>query len=140
MIILDTNVISALMRAEPDKQVVEWLDDQPRESVWTTSISVFEILYGLNILPNGKRQKTLRDAFVRILHKGMDDRVFHFDMEAAREASSIAAKLRKEGKPIEIRDVQIAGIVAARRGVLSTRNTKHFIDADVPLIDPWAVE
>jgi len=137
MIILDTNVISALMRSTPEPPVVDWLDAQPSESIWTTSVCVFEIIYGLKTMVSGKRQQALQEAFEQALQHDMEGRVLDFDVAAAREAASVAARLRADGRPVEIRDVQIAGIVAARRGVLATRNTKHFLDAGITLVDPW---
>lgn len=137
MLVLDTNVISELMKAEPARQVVSWLDGQPAESVWTTSITVFEILYGLNVLPSGKRKQALQDAFHAMLLEDLEHRILEFDHTAAAGAADISAKLHKEGRPIEIRDLLIAGIVSARRGTLVTRNTNHFEITDIRLINPW---
>jgi predicted nucleic acid-binding protein len=140
MIILDTNVISALMRSVPEPRVITWLDGQPPESIWTTSVCVFEIAYGLQSLPKGKRQKSLQETFDIALHEDLGGRVLEFDSTAANEAALIAAHLRSKGRPVEIRDVLIAGIVATRNGTLATRNSKHFIDTKISLIDPWVAE
>ena len=137
MIVLDTNVISALMRATPESNVVAWLDAQPSESIWTTSVCVFEVRYGLNILPEGNRRQAFQDAFEQALAHDLESHVLEFDSAAAHEAAAIAARLRTAGRTVEIRDVQIAGIVSARRGTLATRNTAHFIDSGIPLINPW---
>lgn len=137
MIILDTNVFSALMRSTPEPLVVDWLNAQPSESIWTTSVCVFEIMYGLSTMASGKRQQALQEAFKQALQQDMEGRMLDFDEAAAREAATISAKLRADRRPVEIRDVQVAGIVAARRGTLATRNTKHFIDTGVSLINPW---
>ena len=137
MIVLDTNVFSALMRTTPAAVVVDWLDAQPYESIWTTAVSVFEIRYGLDILPPGKRRQALHEAFEQALQQDMQGRVLDFDAAAAREAASIAAQLRAAGQPVEIRDVQIAGIVTVRRGTLATRNTRHFNDTGIAIINPW---
>jgi len=137
MIVLDTNVISELMQGKTNTLVVKWLDAQPLESIWTTSVCVFEILYGIQILEEGKRRQYLKKSFERILDQSMEGRILDFDVAAAREAASLSAKLRADGRPAEIRDVQIAGIVAARRGALVTRNTKHFLHAGISLINPW---
>lgn len=136
MIILDTNIISALMQAVPDTEVIDWLDSQPPTSIWTTSISVFEVLYGLNIMATGKRQRALQESFEQALQQDFKGRVLDFDVAAAKESASISAKLRSIGRPVEIRDVQIAGIVAARHATLATRNTKHFVDSEIPLVSP----
>lgn len=136
MIVLDTSVISALMRIDPVPAVVAWLDAQPSESVWTTSVCIFEIRYGLNILPQGQKRKLLQEAFEQALEHDLEGRVLDFDLTAAREAAAIAARLRAVGQPVEVRDVQIAGIVAARRGTLATRNTPHFMHTGIPLVNP----
>ena len=137
MIILDTNVISALMRPTPEPEVVAWLDSQPMESIWTTSVCVFEIKYGLHVLPDGKRKRSFMTSFNRVLSKDLENRVLDFDLTAAEESAILCSKLKKEGHSTEIRDVEIAGIVAARKGTLATRNTKHFTHIDIPLINPW---
>ncbi len=137
MIVLDTNVISAVMRATPEQAVVAWLDAQPSESVWTTAVTVFEIRYGLCSLPPGKRRQALEEAFDEALEQDLEGRVLDFDATAAREAGLIAAHLRSVGRTVQIRDVQIAGIIAARHGTLATRNTKHFNDTGVALVNPW---
>lgn len=118
MVVLDTNVISELMKAEPDSRVVAWLDAQPPETVWTTSISVFEISFGLNSLPEGRRKLSLRAAFEAMLAEDLQHHVLDFDQLAAERAGQISAKLRGLGCPVEIRDVQIAGIISVRHASL----------------------
>lgn len=137
MIVLDTNVLSALMRREPDPAVVAWLDRQPSESLWTTASTVFEIRFGLELLPPGRRRRQLEEAFARALDEDFQRRVLAFDQEAAQEAASRAARGRRAGKPVEFRDLEIAGIVAARRATLATRNVRHFRDLLVEVVDPW---
>lgn len=137
MIVLDTNVISALMQSTPERRVITWLNKQPSESVWTTSVNLFEILYGLNTMTKGKRREALQAAFEQALGEDLDGRILDFDAPAAREAALLSAKLRTAGKPVEIRDVQIAGIVLARRGALATRNTRHFVGTGVAIVNPW---
>jgi len=138
MIVLDTNVMSALMRRDIDSIVIAWLDDQPPESVWTTAVTVFEVCFGLEILADGRRRRQLEGAFDRLLEDDFEGRVLPFERTAAQEAASIAARRRQAGRPVEIRDAQIAGIVAARRAILATRNTRHFTDLGIALVDPWA--
>lgn len=138
MILLDTNVLSALMRREADPVAVAWLDAQPPESIWTTAITVFEIRFGLEILARGRKRKALEEAFASALAEDFDGRVLAFDQAAADAAAAIAARQRQTGRPVEIRDVQIAGIVAARRATLATRNIRHFEGTGITLIDPWA--
>jgi len=138
MIILDTNVLSALMRRQPDPAVVAWLDHQPSESVWTTAVTVFEVYFGLELLAPGRRRKQLEDAFNQAIAEDLQQRVLPFDQDAAREAANRAAERRAAGKSVDFRDIEIAGIVAARRGTLATRNVRHFKDLGIELADPWA--
>ncbi len=103
----------------------------------TTSLTVFEIGFESEAMAKGKRQRTLQEAFLTALTEDLSGRVLDFDVAAADEAASISARLRAKGRPVEIRDVMIAGIVAARRGTLATRNTKHFQDTKTRLVNPW---
>ncbi len=136
MIILDTNVLSALMRQAPDEHVVAWLDQQPRTSIWTTSVTVLEVRYGLQIMAAGKRRALLIQGFEALLDK-LGHRVAAFDAEAAQQAGDLMASRHKKGRPGDLRDTMIAGIVLARHATLATRNTAHFEDAAVPLVNPW---
>ena len=138
MIILDTNVLSALMGRDLDAVVVEWLNEQPPESVWTTAVTVFEVRLGLKSLVDGRRRRQLEDAFERMLEDDLEGRVLPFEPNAAREAAWLAARQREAGSPIAIRDAQIAGIVAARRATLATRNMRQFAGLGIALVDPWA--
>jgi len=137
LIILDTNVISSLMRRSQDRAILAWLDRQDATAVWTTSITVFEIRFGLHRLPPGKRHSGLVSAFERILGKELGGRVFSFDTEAASEAGRLGALHEASGRTLEIRDLQIAGIVRARSAVLATRNVRHF-GGVCPFVDPGA--
>lgn len=137
MIILDTNVLSALMRSEPDREVIDWLDRQPPESIWITSITEFESRYGLALLPDGRRRKTLESAFERLLKEDLDGRILPFDSAAAAEAAMLAAKRQQAGHPVDMRDTQIAGIALARRATIATRNTRHFSGLNVDVVNPW---
>jgi toxin FitB len=140
MIILDTNVLSALMRTVPDARVVAWLDRQPAESVWITSITLFEAYLGLALLPSGRRRRTLEAAFARLLQEDLENRVLDFDSAAATEAASLAAARQKNGRPVDLRDTQIAGIALARHATLATRNVRHFRDLRILIVDPWAAQ
>lgn len=137
MIILDTNVLSALMRTDPDRSVIAWLDRQPADSIWTTSITVFEARFGLALLPAGRRRKSLEGAWARVLEDDLERRVLDFDTTAAEAAAALAAGRRRAGRPIDLRDTQIAGITLARRATLATRNLRHFKDLKVSVVDPW---
>jgi hypothetical protein len=138
MIILDTNVLSALMSRIPDKQVIDWLDKQPGTSVWTTSVTVLEIRFGLQTMPVGKRRAVLMRAFESVLADKIDRRIAPFDAAAAQQAGDLMAVRYKKGRPGDLRDTMIAGIVLACRATLATRNTSHFEDLSVPVINPWA--
>jgi predicted nucleic acid-binding protein len=140
MIILDTNVLSALMRTIPEAPVVAWLDRQPAESVWITSITLFEARLGLALLASGRRRQTLEAAFARLLQEDLENRVLDFDSAAATEAASLAAARQKNGRPVDMRDTQIAGIALARRATLATRNVRHFADLKISIVDPWAAQ
>lgn len=138
MTILDTNVLSALMRQTPDEHVVAWLDEQPRTSIWTTSVTVLEVRFGLQIMPAGKRRSLLILAFEALLDK-IGQRVAAFDAAAAQQAGDLMALRHKKGRPVDLRDTMIAGIVLAHRATLATRNTVHFDDLAVSVINPWSV-
>jgi hypothetical protein len=138
MIILDTNVLSALMRQSADRKVVDWLDKQPRSSIWTTSVTILEIRFGLQILPIGKRRSTLIQAFEKVLVDKIERRVAPFDTVAAQQAGDLMALRHKKGRPGELRDTMIAGIVLACHATLATRNIAHFEDLSVPVVNPWA--
>jgi predicted nucleic acid-binding protein len=137
VIVLDTNVLSALMREHPDQPVVEWLDRQAAESIWITSITVFEARLGLALLPKGKRRQNLESAFNSLLVEDLEGRVLDFDQPAAEAAAQLAAERQRKGQMIDIRDTQIAGIVIARRAELATRNVRHFSDVGIDVINPW---
>ena len=95
-----------------------WLDRQPAESVWITSITLFETYLGLALLPSGRRRRTLEAAFARLLQEDLENRVLDFDSAAATEAASLAAARQKNGRPVDLRDTQIAGIALSRRATL----------------------
>lgn len=137
MILLDTNVLSALMRQAPDVEVIQWLDRQPRHSVWTTSITVFEIRFGLQVMATGKRRTSLMSAFEHVLDDLIQQRVAHFDSAAAQKAADLMAARQKQGLPGELRDTMIAGIALASHATLATRNVTHFEDLASSLVNPW---
>jgi len=105
VIILDTNVLSALMRANLEPAVTAWLNLQPPSAVWTTTVSLFEIQFGLNTMPTGKNQRVLKQAFADVVQQDLNNRIFAFDAAAAQEAAEIASKLQAIGRRGEIRDL-----------------------------------
>ena len=107
--------------------------------LWTTTITVFEVRFGLELLKPSRRRDRLNDAFARAIDEVLDGRVLPFDQPAAQAAGAIAARQRRQGRPTEIRDVQIAGIAAERKATLATRNVRHFEGTGIALVEPWAV-
>jgi predicted nucleic acid-binding protein len=139
MIVLDTNVISALMRKDPEKPVVKWLDGQPAASIWITAITVMEIRFGLQSMPKGRRQDALLSSFELMLRNMIEGRIASFDAEAGIHAAELMAQRKRLGRPAEVRDTMIAGIVLANRATLATRNTQHFKDLPLTVINPWEI-
>jgi predicted nucleic acid-binding protein len=137
MIVLDSNVVSEFMLHRPDDRVVRWLDRQPSSSLWTSSVTIFEIRFGLETMPAGKRQAALAASFERWLDEVVQQRIAVYDETAARAAASLAAEREKAGHPSELRDTMIAGIVIASRATLATRNVKHFDDIARSVVNPW---
>ena len=138
MILLDTNVLSALMHPESSEQILRWLDRQARSSVWTSSVTLMEIRYGLMIMPLGRRREILEREMENVLLKDIEGRIAHFDAAAAEEAAELMALRKQRGRPGELRDTMIAGIALATRATLATRNVAHFADLTVAVVNPWA--
>jgi predicted nucleic acid-binding protein len=118
--------------------VANWLDRQPMESLWITTVTVFEIRYGIEVLETGRRRKRLEDVFERALVEDFQGRIMPVDETAARAAAAIAARRRRKGRMAEFPDAIIAGILVSRRADFVTRNVRHFDDLDIRVIDPWA--
>jgi hypothetical protein len=137
MLILDTNVLSETMQPEPSPHVLEWWDQQQSAELFTTAVTVAEILYGIELLPQGKRRTALLAGADRMFGKVFSGRILTFDEEAAREFAEIAAGRRKSGRPIAEFDAQIAAIASAHRASLATRNVADFDGCGVRLINPW---
>ena len=138
MIVLDTDVASSLMRPNRDPRLVSWLDACPPESMWLTAVTVYELRYGVEALPEGRRRDELDRAINRALTDDFGGRVLPLDEAAAAIAASLAVSRKRQGRPIEIRDTLIAGIVLSRKAELATRNIRHFRDLDVSVVDPFA--
>jgi hypothetical protein len=138
VIILDSDVLSGLMRPVPDILLGAWMNRQPPESVWITAITIFEIRFGIDLLPTSRRKNQLEISFARCVQEDLQERILDFDREAARTAGEMAARRQLGGRAVEIRDIEIAGIVATRRATLATRNIRHFANLGIDLVDPWA--
>lgn len=136
MIILDTNVVSVLMRERPLETVEAWLNRQPRTSVWTTSITVLEARYCIELLPSGRRREQLARKLERVLTDALGGHVLDFGAADGAIAASIMASGRAAGRSIEFRDAMIAGIAATRRAQLATIDVKHFEHTGLDIVDP----
>ena len=137
MIILDTNVMSELMRTRPDDLVIDWIQSQSPHSLYMTSINVFELSTGLFTLPTGRRRTQLTELLDALMAGLVDQRLLVFDRAAADRSARIMAKLRAAGRPIDIRDAMIGGIALANGATLATRNIRHFTKTGVRLVNPW---
>ena len=137
MIILDTNVVSALMQPDPSRPVQTWLDRQPKHSIWVSSISVLELRYGLESLPSSKRRTSLASTLSSLLSSLFEDRIADFDFHAAHDAAVLMVLRERAGRSQSLQDTMIAGTVLARRATLATRNIRHFSDLPGKIIDPW---
>jgi predicted nucleic acid-binding protein len=138
VIILDTNIVSELMTRAPHSAVRGWLNHQAREDLVTTTITVMELRAGIEKLLHSHRRTRLEAEFDWVVDDLLGGRVLNFDRRAAHAAATWHARCRREGRPVQTTDVQIAGIAIARRIPLATRDTDHFEDLDVKVIDPWA--
>ncbi|MCA9563323.1 MAG: type II toxin-antitoxin system VapC family toxin [Myxococcales bacterium] len=140
MVLLDTNILSALMSPKPHREVVEWLDTQDPVSVFISSVTIAEISYGLESLPIGKRRRQLSDAFERFLTLGFLDRNLDFDYKAAMIYGRLMAFRNRAGRPMSLADGQIAAIAKANGLVLATRNVKDFLDCGLVIVNPYELE
>lgn len=139
MIVLDTNIISEMMRPHPEIRVVEWLAAQPLSSMFTTTVTQAEILYGLALLPEGRKRDDLVAAVRPIFDETMAGRILSFDGDAALAYPAIVVERRQSGHPISQFDAQIAAIVRSRGASLATRNTRDFAGCGIDTIDPWDI-
>jgi toxin FitB len=139
MIVLDTNVLSEALRPVPEPSVLEWLSNQPRASIFITTVTRGEILYGIRILADGKRRRGLWHAAMKIFDTDFADQVLSFDSEAADMYADIGASRRAAGKPISQFDAMIVAMARSRGASLATRNAKDFADCGVDVINPWKV-
>jgi toxin FitB len=137
MIVLDTNVLSELMRPTPSSQVAAWVAKQSAAELFTTSITEAEIFFGLELLAKGKRRDGLLAAAEAMFEEDLAGRVLGFDSDAARSFSKIAAHCRALGRPISHADAQIAAISQVRGAKLATRNLEDFKDCGLDVVDPW---
>jgi len=137
MIIVDTNVLSELMRASPAEPVVRWMAAQPARAVYTTTITQAEILYGILALPAGKKRDAIRAAAEAMFATEFEGRILSFDAGAATAYARTAADRRRAGKPISHFDAQIAAIAVNEKAELATRNVADFEGCGIRVVNPW---
>jgi predicted nucleic acid-binding protein len=137
VILLDTNVISELVRSKPSRAVLDWLDALDTSEVATTAITVAELLYGVARLPDGRRKSQLETAIEELIDRDLAGRIQPLDAAAARHYAQLVNERERAGKPVSAADAQIASICHALKATLATRNTGDFEGVGVELIDPW---
>ncbi|MBT3343409.1 MAG: type II toxin-antitoxin system VapC family toxin [Gemmatimonadetes bacterium] len=137
MIVLDTNVLSELMCQAPDELVVEWMDRHPDARLFTTAVTQAEILYGVSVLPDGRRKQSLTEAVDAMFEQDFHERTLPFDGPAAITYAAICSECARKGRPISQFDAQIAAITRSRGAALATRNTSDFEACEIQVIDPW---
>ena len=138
MIILDTNVVSELLRPSPDRTVETWVADRPAANLYFSAVGEAELRYGVAILPAGRRRDALASAIEAILREDFDERILPFDSAAARAYATIAAARHAAGRTASPSDCQIAAIARSSRMAVATRNVRDFDDMGIELLDPWA--
>ncbi len=135
--VLDTNVVSELMRPAPNAAVLAWLNNQTADTLWLNSVVVSELLYGIARLPDGKRRAQMAQTVRSMLDEDFSGRVLSFDLEAAVVYADLVAMRERQGLPMDVADAQIAAICLAHGATLATRNTKHFEGLGLTLMNPW---
>lgn len=138
MILLDTNVVSAVMAPAPAAAVVEWLNRQVTETLFLSTVTVAEIGYGLRLLPDGRRRRDLRDRFARFVATGFEQRLLPFDAAAADLYGEVLGHRREPGRPLGVLDGQIASIARSRHLAVATRNVRDFEECGLEVINPFA--
>ena len=140
MIVLDTNVVSELMRQSPDDNVVRWVDRYPASEVFITAVTAAELVYGVARLPEGQRKTTLAAMVSELLTEDLYGQILPFDSGAAEFYARIASAREELGRPISMADAQIAAVCRQYAACLATRNTKDFEDTGVMVLDPWSTK
>jgi len=139
VIVLDTNVLSELIRATPSPAVLAWARAQDADAIFTTAVCEAELLFGVAAMADGRRRMTLARAVEAILGTILGGRVLPFDRAAARLYGVLTAEIRRSGRPVGMADLQIAAIARARNaGAIATRNTQHFEGCGLAIVDPWS--
>ena len=137
MIVLDTNVVSALINPMRDAAVSSWFADRVTSSLYLTAVNEAELRFGLAIMPPGRRRDGLASALERMLRTGFANRILPFDSDAAMAYAAVASGRRASGRPVAQADCQIAAIARSRGMAVATRNVRDFVDMGIAVIDPW---
>ena len=137
MILLDTNVVSEVMKARPAEAVLAWLNSQESEKLYVSAITIGEITYGLRILPDGKRRSGLRERFEQFIGQGFDQRVLAYDESAARLYGELMGDRKELGRPTSVPDGQIAAIARRDRLAVATRNVLDFENCGIDVTNPF---
>jgi predicted nucleic acid-binding protein len=137
MIILDTNIVSEMMKDTPAPIVVAWMNDQPASALFLSTITLGEIVYGLRVLPLGRRRRQLEEGFERLIAEGFSGRILAFDEGAARHYGEIMGRRKEIGRPLAALDGQIASIARTKGYALATRNVRDFVECGVEILNPF---
>lgn len=137
MIVLDTNIVSEMMKPAPKRSVIDWLNHQETATLYLSTITLAEIGYGLHIMTDGQRRRLLEDRFDKFVVAGFDQRILGFDMAAARLYGELMGHRRKLGQPLSVLDGQIASIARANHFAVATRNVDDFEECGLTLINPF---
>ena len=137
MILLDTNVISEIMREQPDPGVRAWLRALPRNEFWTASVVIAELFSGIDLMPVGRKQKALREAVESMIAQDFRGKILKFDVQAAHHYGEILAHRQRIGRPIKQMDALIAATALTHGATLATRNIPDFEHCGIPLVNPW---
>jgi len=137
MILLDTNVVSAVMTPSPPEAVLDWLDRQETSQLFLSAITLAEIGYGLAVFPDSRRRRHLEDSFGRFVAQGFAQRMLTFDEPAARLYGELMGHRKRLGRPLATLDGQIAAIARVHRADLATRNTRDFEECGLELVNPF---
>ncbi|HUL94548.1 MAG TPA: type II toxin-antitoxin system VapC family toxin [Usitatibacter sp.] len=137
MIVLDTNVVSELMRPQPSPEVLDWFAGQPPQSLYVSSVTVAEVLHGVLLLPAGKRRNAILAAARSMFEVEFEARILPFDAQSAYLYAELLVERRRDGRPISSFDAQIAAITAGARAALATRNVGDFQGCGLKLVNPW---
>jgi len=140
VIIIDTNIISELMKPNPDNLVIKWFGQQQTLQLYITTITIAEISYGLDVLVTGKRRQLLEETFNKVITEAFQHRIFSFDKPAAYLYGKIMGQRKKSGRPMSIADGQIAAIARSQGSAIATRNVTDFINCGVEIFNPFSDE